>query len=190
METGSFNANEAAEKAGEKSQEAFKNMFDVLQVYAPSESFLNAPDVAPKSATILEYTVEQDESMEAAIFALVTLLGDYSRLRQEVKSLWADYEANRLDLAAAAVATNMAFELARSMEEEIAPIIRKHDGEAGELATTYFMGLCNLYRIDPGDKQPGDAYNLQAYDLAELCLATTNTLLTGRGGAEEDCHMQ
>ncbi|KID82807.1 hypothetical protein MGU_09899 [Metarhizium guizhouense ARSEF 977] len=178
METGSFNADEAAEKAGEKSQEAFKNMFDVLQVYAPSESFLNAPDVAPKSATVLEYTVDRDESIEDAIFALVALLGDYSRLRQEIKSLWADYEANRLDLAAAAVATNMAFELARSLEDEITPIIRKHDGEAGELATTYFMGLCNLYGIDAGNKQPGDAYNLQAYDLAQLCLVTTNTLLT------------
>ncbi|KAH7109943.1 hypothetical protein EDB81DRAFT_832677 [Dactylonectria macrodidyma] len=178
METGSFNADEAAKRAGEKSQDPFKNMFAVLEVYAPSEAFLNAPDVAAKSATDLKYTVEQDESAEDAIFALVALLGDYSRLRQEIKSLWADYQANRLDLAAAAVATNTAFELARSMEDEILPIVSKHGG-AGDIATLYFMELCKLFGIDAlGNKQPGDAYNLEAYNLAQLCLVNTISLLT------------
>lgn len=178
METGSFNADEAAKKAGEKSQDPFKNMFDVLEVYAPSEAFLNAPDVAAKSATDLEYTFEQEESAEDATFALVALLGDYSRLRQEIKSLWADYKANRLDLAAAAVATNTAFELARSMEDEIMPIVSKH-GSANEIATLYFMEICKLSGIDAlGKKQPGDAYNLEAYNMAQLCLINTISLLT------------
>jgi hypothetical protein len=178
MGTGSFNAEEAAKKAGEKFQGPFKNMFDILEVYAPSEAFLNAPGVAPKSATDLKYTVKQDESREDAVFALVVLLGDYSRLRQEIKSLWADYKANRLDLAAAAVATNTAFELARSMEDEIMPIVSKH-GSAGDIATLYFMGLCKASGIDALDnKQPGDAYNLEAYNLAQLCLINTTSLLT------------
>ncbi|KAK7429745.1 hypothetical protein QQZ08_003771 [Neonectria magnoliae] len=174
---GSFNADEAAKKADEKSQGPFKNMFDILEVYAPSEAFLNAPDAAPRSATDLEYTVEQGESTEDAIFALVALLGDYRRLRQEIKSLWADYNANRLDLAAVAVATNTAFELARSMEDEIMPIVSKHGG-AGHIATSYFVELCKLSGIDAlGNKQPGDAYNLEAYNLAQLCLANTISLL-------------
>lgn len=87
MGTGSFNADEAAKKAGDKSQNPFKNMFDVLKVYTPSEAFLNALDVAAKPATDLKYTAEQDESAEDAFFALFALLGDYSRLRQEIKSL-------------------------------------------------------------------------------------------------------
>ncbi|KPM42245.1 hypothetical protein AK830_g4351 [Neonectria ditissima] len=179
MGAGSFNVDEAAKKAGEKSQDPVKNIFDILKVYTPSEAFLNAPDVAAKPATDTEYTVEEDESAEDAIFALVALLGDYSRLRKEIKSLWADYQANRLDLAAAAVATNTAFELARSMEDEILPIMSKHGGK-DDLLTAYFVGLCKLFGIDAlANKQPGDGYNLKAYNLAQLCLVNTISLLTG-----------
>lgn len=55
MGTGSFNADEVAKKAGDKSQNPFKNMFDVLKVYTLSEVFLNTPDVATKPAADLKY---------------------------------------------------------------------------------------------------------------------------------------
>ncbi|KAL6407652.1 hypothetical protein AUP68_08673 [Ilyonectria robusta] len=177
MGTGSFNADEAAKKAGDKSQNPFKNMFDVLKVYTPSEVFLNALDVAAKPATDLKYTAEQGESAEDAFFALFALLGDYSRLRQEIKSLWADYQANCLDLAAAAVATNTAFELARSMEDEVMPIVNKHGG-ADSILTSSFVELCVLSGINAlGNKQPGDSYNLKAYNLAQACLINTTSIL-------------
>ncbi|KAH8685022.1 hypothetical protein BGZ61DRAFT_507303 [Ilyonectria robusta] len=152
MGTGGFNIDEAAKKAGDKSQNPFKNMFDVLKVYTPSEAFLNAPDVAAKPATDLKYTAEQDESAEDAFFALFALLGDYSRLREEIKSL---------------------------MEDEVMPIVNKHGG-ADSILTSSFVELCALSGIDAlGNKQPGDSYNLKAYNLAQACLINTTSVLNG-----------
>lgn len=54
----------------------FRNFFEVLEVYEPSDAFLNAPDVeAPKRTPPipLEYTAEVEDTVEEAIFALVTL---------------------------------------------------------------------------------------------------------------------
>lgn len=93
-------------------------------------------------------------------------MADYSRLRQEIKLLWADYQENRLDLAAAAIAINTAFKLACSMEDEIVPILKKYGG-ADSILTLSFVKLCKLSGIDIlGNKQLCNSYNLKAYYLA------------------------
>ncbi|EXA28826.1 hypothetical protein FOVG_19591 [Fusarium oxysporum f. sp. pisi HDV247] len=105
------------------------SLFQVLQVYEPSENFSGSPDVvlpAPSSPIDLEYTVENDESETECIFAFITLLKDFIKLRQEVSNLWNEYRSGTIDLPAAAVGANLAIELARSMEEEMAPLLKNH----------------------------------------------------------------
>jgi hypothetical protein len=179
LSAGAFNVGESSKAAARKSEDPLKNMFDVLAVYTPSETFLNAPDVAvPKSTTEVKYTAEQDDTWEHAVFALVSLLEDYGRLSKEIKSLWLRYSTDSLDLAAVSVATNMAFELARSMEDEMKPLLDKHGG-AANLATSYFFELCRASGIDAEDKElPGDPYNMKAYGLAKHCLANGIILLS------------
>ncbi|KAF4978473.1 hypothetical protein FZEAL_5159 [Fusarium zealandicum] len=164
--------------AAQDSKDYLKNMFNVLDVYTPSEAFLNAPDVTvPKSTTEDKYTAEQDDSLEHAIFALFALLDDYETLSKEIESLWVRYGAGSLDLAAVSVATNTAFELARSMEDETKQLLDTHGG-AANLAIAYFIGICNASGIDAQDTElSGDPYNMKAYHLAKRCLANGISLL-------------
>ncbi|KAH7111944.1 hypothetical protein B0J13DRAFT_659526 [Dactylonectria estremocensis] len=187
MRAGDFKAEDSTKVTANISQGPFKKIFDVLDVYAPSETFLNAPDaVVPRSTTEVKYTVEQDETLSGAIFALLALLDDYDRLRQEVMSLWEAYNTDNLDLAAVSIATNTAFELARSMEDETKSILDKHGG-AANMATSYFFALSKQSGIDPQDTQlPGDAYNIEAYGLAQPCLINTISLLASYANSTSD----
>lgn len=141
-------------------------------MYTPSEEFLNAPAAAvPKPTPDVKYTVEEDDTLGDALFALISLLDDFTRLREEVRSLWKRHLEGSLDLAAAAVATNTAFELARSMEDEVKPLLDKHGG-VDELITVYFTGICEACGVDAEIRGgQGELYNLAAYDLAKACFA-------------------
>ncbi|KAI8719775.1 hypothetical protein NCS52_00759500 [Fusarium sp. LHS14.1] len=159
------------------SKDPLRNIFDVLDVYTPSEEFLNAPETAaPKPTPDVEYTVEEDDTLGDALFALTSLLDDFSRLRDEVRSLWKRHLEGSLDLAAAAVATNTAFELARSMEEEVKPLLNKHDG-VDQLITEYFTRICEACGVDAEHRGQNDPYNLVAYDLAKACFANGLSML-------------
>ncbi|EEU48956.1 uncharacterized protein NECHADRAFT_75637 [Fusarium vanettenii 77-13-4] len=96
--------------------------------------------------------------------------------RRGVRSLWKRHLEGSLDLAAAAVATNTAFELARSMEEEVKPLLNKHDG-VDQLITVYFQRICEACGVDVEYKGQNDPYNLVAYDLAKACFANGLSML-------------
>ncbi|KAF7559900.1 hypothetical protein G7046_g4248 [Stylonectria norvegica] len=170
-------------EATKNAEDAFKNKFDALRLYTPSESFLNAPNIlVPKSEVI--YVAEEDESFQVAMFALAALLDDYACLRTELKSLWADYSSGHLDLAAVSVATNSAFELARSMEDEVKPILDKHQGGYA-LVWVYFTLLCKACDIDAMHLQePDDVFNIQGYHLAQECLLNILVILHGYAEGE------
>ncbi|KAF4470290.1 Ank-repeat mbp1 [Fusarium albosuccineum] len=183
MKAGVFDAGQTSSAEGRESDNPFKNMFEALNVYNPSEAFLNAPDVViPPSTPEVKYTVEEDNSVEELLFAFTSLLKDYDRLSLELKSLWMRYESGLIDLAAVSVATNTAFELARSMEDEIKDMYTKRpNGEKTNLAefvAIYLTSMSKTRDIDIEDREePGDPYNLKAYDLAQSCLLNTINLL-------------
>ncbi|PNP48178.1 hypothetical protein THARTR1_10373 [Trichoderma harzianum] len=107
-------------------------------------------------------------------------------------SLWADYVFGSLDLAAVSVATNVAFELARNMEEEIESLLRKEGGGAF-VANRYFAAICTAFGIEMNaKKQPGDPYNLDAYDLADMCMMNSLTLLASylQSTGRSEMHLQ
>lgn len=177
MKSGVFTAKEESKASDGKPKDAFRNLFEVLDVYSPSEEFLNAPDVVIPPRAETEFTVEEDDTLEEAIFALMALLSDYHLLTDEVKSLWQRYDSGELDVAAVSVATNTAFDLARSMEDEIRSRFSKQ-GKVSDLIVAYFYALCKSYGINAHKKQmPGDPYNLRAYDLAKHCLVNTTSQL-------------
>ncbi|UPK99330.1 hypothetical protein LCI18_010265 [Fusarium solani-melongenae] len=158
-------------------EDPLRNIFDVLEVYIPSEEFLNAPAAAvPKATPDVEYTVEEDDTLGDALFALISLLDDFTRLREEVRSLWKRHLEGSLDLAAAAVAINTAFELARSMEDEVKPLLDKHGG-VNELITVYFTRICEACGVDAEMRGQDEPYNLMAYDLAKACFANGMSML-------------
>lgn len=166
-------------KTASKSKDPLRNIFDILEVYTPSEEFLSATETAaPQTTPDVEYTVEEEDTLGDAIFALISLLDDFARLREEVRSLWKRHLDGSLDLAAAAVATNTAFELARSMEDEVKPLLDKHDG-VSELIVVYFSNICEACGIDNEDREEGEPYNMEAYDLAKACWANGITMLQG-----------
>ncbi|KAI3573588.1 hypothetical protein IWW34DRAFT_707176 [Fusarium oxysporum f. sp. albedinis] len=145
------------------------SLFQVLQVYEPSETFLDSPDVvlpAPSSPIDLEYTVENDESETECIFAFTTLLKDFIKLRQEVSNLWNEYRSGTIALPAAAVGANLAIELARSMEEEMA------------LLPKYFGAVCQYLGLDPFQKERfSDDMNFACYDIGATFLYNAASLL-------------
>ncbi|CAJ2500263.1 Uu.00g031160.m01.CDS01 [Anthostomella pinea] len=179
LEAGVFNAEELknAETTTEKSKNPLTNVFGILGVYEPSDAFINAPDVVVPKTPELEYIAESDKSTDEAIFALTALFDDYELLRTEITSLWAKYVAGSLDLAAVSVATNTAFEIARALEDDIQPIL-ENNGGSERLVYTYFEALSSARGVEIMPKQrPYDAFNLEAYDIAKICLVNTQATL-------------
>ncbi|KAH7460204.1 hypothetical protein FOMA001_g19618 [Fusarium oxysporum f. sp. matthiolae] len=156
------------------------SLFQMLQVYEPSEDFSDSPDAvlpAPSSPIDLEYTVENNESETECIFAFTALLKDFIKLRKEVSNLWNEYHSGKIDLAAAAVGANLAIELARSMEEEMAPLLKKHGG-ALALLPKYFGAVCQSLGLDPFQKERfSDDMNFACYDIGATFLYNAASLL-------------
>ncbi|KAM0242051.1 hypothetical protein ACHAP5_007449 [Fusarium lateritium] len=169
MEAGLFQPENLSKGKKDAKKNPVKNMFKLLNVYTPSESFLNAPDITPEPASEEEdekYTVQETETWEDAAFAFVTLLRDYETLTQEVHALWTKYSAGQLDLAVVSVATNTAFQIARAMEESHKPLLDKH-GSCFKLASSLFEQYCETVGIDVDQKPHGGVFNVEAYDMAK-----------------------
>ncbi|KAH7471243.1 hypothetical protein FOMA001_g13142 [Fusarium oxysporum f. sp. matthiolae] len=156
------------------------SLFQMLQVYEPSEDYSDSPDAmlpAPSSPIDLEYTVENDESETECIFAFTALLKDFINLRKEVSNLWNEYRSGAIDLAAAAVGANLAIELARSVEEKMAPLLKKHGG-ALALLPKYFGAVCQSLGLDPFQKERfSDDMNFACYDIGATFLYNAASLL-------------
>ncbi|KAM3515063.1 hypothetical protein MY11210_001301 [Beauveria gryllotalpidicola] len=168
------------EKTSEQPGGLFKNLFAALEVYQTSSQFEKQPDAVPPPPPPAQtaYVAEQGTSAMDLIFAMTALLGDYSRLRAEIRKLWTHGDEKRLDLAAVSVATNTAFELARSMEEDLESLF-KEVGGTHAFVNTYFRSLCKASGLNAMAKeQPGDPYNLAAYHVADYCFINTLTLVS------------
>ncbi|KAH7167959.1 hypothetical protein DER46DRAFT_574814 [Fusarium sp. MPI-SDFR-AT-0072] len=178
MEAGLFKPDDLDKKTDVKTNHPAKGMFDVLNVYTPSEEFLNAPDITPTPTTETQYTVEEEVTWEDAFFAFTALLRNYDCLSQEIYSLWEKYGNGELDLAAVALATNMAFEFAHSMEVDIKKLMERFGGTA-VFAHQYFDAACQALGIDKDRKNPGEAYNHAAYDIAKVLTVNSMSIFKG-----------
>jgi hypothetical protein len=122
------------------------NRFTTLTVDEPSEEFLNMPKVerpAKLKNDPATYEHEPLDSFEDAMFARTALLGDANKLRSDVLWIWSKYHAGIIDLIAAALATNTAVELVRSLVDDVMPLINKHGGLHKTFFEPIFLG-CKL----------------------------------------------
>jgi len=158
----------------DKTRKPLSNMFDCLNVYTPSETFLNAPDITPEPS--VQYAIEQEPTLEDATFELLTLLGDLENIKDEISELWKKYAAGKIDLAAAVVATNTAFELAQSLENEVKGLLDKFDGSF-LLMNSLFQSACEIMGIDWAQKARNEAFNIRGYSLAKDMHINTMSLL-------------
>ncbi|XWW97816.1 hypothetical protein V2A60_005803 [Cordyceps javanica] len=173
------NVRVAPAAAIKKPEGLFKNIFGSLEVYQTTTKFENAPDVVPPPSLMqTKYISEHENSTIDLIFAVTALLDDYAQLRAEIHKLWSDHAAGRLDLAAVSAATNTSFELAQSMEDHVEPLLLKAGGTHA-FVDIYFRSLCRALGVDPMAKEePGDPYNIEAYDVANTCFINTLILVS------------
>lgn len=105
-----------------KLEAALANKFAILQVDEPSEAFLSALNIErpkPCDHDAVTYEAEHEASEEDSNLAFYALIEDITTIRNRITWIWYQERGGGLDLAAAAVATNSAIELARGMMDEI-----------------------------------------------------------------------
>uniref|UniRef100_A0A8H7NQU8 DUF6604 domain-containing protein n=1 Tax=Bionectria ochroleuca TaxID=29856 RepID=A0A8H7NQU8_BIOOC len=187
MQAGVFNVEELdkarAARQGQNAGGPFANYYSILGVYEPSEHYeeIAPPKTTPTASTQPEvkYTAEQDNSYEEASFLFAMLCVEYAELRSALEGLWKEWAQGKRDLASVSVATNLCFELARGMEDEVKPVLEKHGGALSFLEA-YFKDICAAAGIDAHYRQePGDQYNIRGYPFAHDLLINTVGVLSG-----------
>ncbi|KAF5647060.1 uncharacterized protein FTJAE_1891 [Fusarium tjaetaba] len=111
--------------------EDLTNRFSGLNVYEPSQEFLDAPDIVRPQKTQDDenlYEAEPQNTLEDAMIAYAVMLDDLTHIRSNIKSIWANYKDGFHDLATAARVTNTGIDLARNLVEPILPIFEPHGG--------------------------------------------------------------
>lgn len=120
--------------------------FASLSVYEPSEEFLNAPDIkrpARAKEANTTYIAEPLEDIKEVLFAYTLMINDLTKIRARVEWVWTNYRDGHFELAAAAIATNTACDLARNLVEDMAPMFKAHGG-AVEVAKKFHLLQCIL----------------------------------------------
>lgn len=153
------------------------NPFSALEVYHTTVEYENNPDVIPTPSPESEYVSEEAYSVSDALFAFSTLLDDFGRLQEEIMSLWTRYQDGDQDLAAVAVATNIAIELAHAMENEIEPLL---SGFGNPLSFTRDY-IKRVYQVSDTTAEHSQAvggpYHLKLYSTAKVSYVNTMMLL-------------
>jgi hypothetical protein len=153
-----------------KNTEEIINLFEHLALEELSEPVEQASETIQTSPATLEpiYKAERQTDLEESCFALYLLLHDLNRLRTEVSTVWARYKVGAQDLVAAAITTNTAVDLARSMTDDLKGIFSKHGGEI-RMLQIYYAAQCLAAGTSESHKvRPGDDINLKMFDIADM----------------------
>ncbi|KAI0880217.1 uncharacterized protein GGS22DRAFT_175449 [Annulohypoxylon maeteangense] len=150
----------------------FVNQFASLQVYEPSDDFLNAPDLErpkPLEGDKIAYEAEPADSLEDLFVALTMLINDVNKIRSRIEWIWTNYRDGFFDLAAAAVATNTAIDLARHLTDDVEPLFKDHGGLWKVLNKWYLVQmLMKGYDVsDIFNEDSADNFNYDTYDIAD-----------------------
>ena len=158
------------------------NIFDSLDVQEPSQEFVDAPDVTPvaalKSSAEHRYIAETVHSIEEQYLAAHCLFQDTSYIRSFLRQLWASYREGSIDLVAASLTTNTAIDFVRSLEQDyLQQFPEKSDYES--IVGMFYAAQCLSRDEDPSNKErPNDQFNFAVYELVEMCLLSTYTILS------------
>lgn len=124
---------------------------------------------------------EVDEQFEDGtgdgIFASFCLFEDMARVRDFLQTTWAEYRLARIDLMAASVTTNTAFDLVRQACEDFMKLYPSLSGNM-VLPQMMYDTACLMRSESPAMKyHPQDPFNMAVADVAEWCLFPTVQLL-------------
>ncbi|KXJ93538.1 hypothetical protein Micbo1qcDRAFT_174586 [Microdochium bolleyi] len=116
---------------------------------------LSESDFISKMMTADEFS---DIDWEAE-FAFCLVMGDLMTLRDRIRWVWANVKASRASLVEAAVTTDQAIELARSMIDEVMPLVDRNCGMHGTMCKAYLEqcignGINVQHIIDDSDEHP------------------------------------
>ncbi|RSL44738.1 hypothetical protein CEP54_014559 [Fusarium duplospermum] len=164
------------------------NQFDALEVYEPSQDFLDAPDIprpqaAGQDAAI--YEADPSPTLEDALVAFGMMCKDLSEIRQFISSLWSllvspdDDEDDGVDPAVVAVVTNTAIEFAANIIEDMSPIFKEHGG-AFIICQHYMARILNPKdeSLEEFRKRMSESLNQdEHYDLSDSCYYFVGSLL-------------
>jgi hypothetical protein len=117
----------------ETDSEELANRFINLDIYEVAVDFENAPAPELERPAQLpsdntSYEAEGQSSLHETMFALAALIHDMNRMRKKIRSIWRSYKEDKIDLAAAAIATNTGIDLIRNMMEDVVPLLNQHEG--------------------------------------------------------------
>lgn len=155
--------------------------FSSLQLYEPSQEFLDAPNIErPSNASGDDtvYEAEPQNSFEEAIFAFGLMMDDINRIRSYIKWIWSNYRDGVFDLAAAAVATNTGIDLARNLIDQVVPLCKPHGG-ACKIAQKcfYIQAMVKGFTTDDISGFNNGKIDNTLYDIANNAFFTANHLL-------------
>lgn len=162
------------------------NRFATLVVEEPSEVFINACLAAssgqipkPQRGEDIMYEAEASTSRDEVLFLYTMMLNDLNRLRKYIEGLWINVRKGCLDLAACAVATDTAINLARGLIDEVAPLFKTFEGGIWHIANRLFLTLCS-YQGFHHDQVYGfgeDNFNYDMYETANSAYMIAHRLL-------------
>ncbi|KAK4215588.1 hypothetical protein QBC37DRAFT_481342 [Rhypophila decipiens] len=180
----SINAAEAAAGVVEDARkDQPPNRFEFLDVYEPSQAFLDAPPAKQPqkdSRDDVVYEAEPQTSQEDLLFAFVLLMEDLNKMRAQIQQLWSNHGIGNGDLAAVAVATNTAVEFAHGLIDEMLPLFKDVKNGTFGLATEYNALLCQLSGLDPVAASAEVSTNTlsnKTYEIAQKSFIITYMLL-------------
>lgn len=180
-----------AEATPSSSGDAWITGFQALKVYEPSKEFLDAPDIqrpepVTSSETKVVYEAEAAARLEFddAIFAFALMIDELNKIRREIRNIWTGYRDGKFELAAAAVATNTAVDLARNLADEIDPLLRPHGGFWKIAQKFYFIiaatkGFFSLESMIGANASLKFTFDPETYDIADNTFFGTYHMLDG-----------
>ncbi|KAK8195700.1 uncharacterized protein BKA78DRAFT_342461 [Phyllosticta capitalensis] len=164
--------------SGAYSASDLANSFAGLMVEEPSQEFLNAPAPTPDVAVEPEFKSDQFEDPNEVFLAFKLLMEDFSTIRNAVAQIWEDHMAGKHRSVAAALATNMAIDFARKMEEDMADLVERFGG-FDQVYRVWWSAICQDrgYSENHREKE-GDALNFRAYEEANTAMLPAHLMLT------------
>lgn len=119
-----------------KEAETLTNKFKELEVYHPSEKFLNAKDIerpGPANNDDVIYEADAGDSVDKAFFAYKLLCEDLNNIRTFITYIWemhieAEEGGDSIDPGVMVVVTNTAIEFGSTRAEDVKPLLEKHGG--------------------------------------------------------------
>ncbi|KAF5975406.1 hypothetical protein FCOIX_7694 [Fusarium coicis] len=161
--------------------EDLTNRFSGLNVYEPSQEFLDAPDIVrPQKADDDEntYEAEPQNTPEDAMIAYAVMLDDLTHIRSNIKPIWANYKDGFYNFAIAALVTNTGIDLARNLMEPILPIFEPH-GDACAVSEKFSIVFAMMkgFSITEAKAWGPKGGDEKMYDIADDTFLNANILL-------------